>query len=332
MSQLRALPLENMILMLSYLRATDMAACLETNQAIFQRLIIARSIEKQLLESYGYTDFSLDVCHPLMLYTLEVKFILIAINAPPSSLRESSYWISTSWISNAKLYYEALSLPECGIPNKKMTPKKVSKIRARRGSEALPPWPIINCDITCCHNGLASSKGVRAKRRVIDKKHWSTLRKFFPDGPSFRSNVQECLECCTPVKEVKTPMEIKSSRYISPSSPLFGVFKRKNGVPSQSLTLKDEFEAPLAQFRPLMAGLYHVIPKEWLVRWRQYIKDASISSPPIFDCGGLLCEEHGLLLVPPHVEEFLVGKAIFTPLLNFILDNRTKEVALEQPH
>ena len=313
MNQLRLLPSETLTLILTYLRAADMAACLETNKAAFQRSTIARAIEKQLLENYVFSEFTLEICQPAMLYSLEIKFILTAINAP-SPLRDVGFWISSTWLSNAKLYYEALSIPEYGNSAKKITPKKVSKIRARRGSEALPPWPIVNCDITCPHDKLASSKGVRAKRRVIEKRHWHLLRRFFPEGPSFRSSIQECAECSAPVKEVRLPVECTSSRYIDPSSPLFGVFKRKNGVPSQSLTVRDEFEAPLARFRPLMAGLYHLVPKEWLLRWRRYIKDASILSPPMFDCGGLLCDEHGLLLVPPHVEEYLVGMSYSLPL------------------
>jgi hypothetical protein len=286
---LSSLANESIIEILEFLRATDLINCIETNKNIFTKERISRAIEKVVVSVYSIPEIPRDECIPSTLFSIEIKAILKAINAPAHT-KDSGYWISLSWLTNAKLYYEAISLPETSFNKKSSTPnKKVTKIRARRGSDALPPWPLINTDIICSHGCLASTKGVRAKRRVIEKKHWFMLRKFYPQGPSFKSTKQECIECSGSQSLLKSPVEIKSSRYINPESPLFGVFKRKNGVPSHCLTMRDEYEAPLAKFRPLMAGIYHIIPKEWLVRWRQFIKDTSIASPPMFDCGSLLC-------------------------------------------
>ena len=70
--------------------------------------------------------------------------------------------------------------------------KKHSKARARRGSDALPPWPEINADLVCPHGSLAltsgtSSGGPKAKKRLMAAKDWFLLRRFFPRGPSFRA-------------------------------------------------------------------------------------------------------------------------------------------------
>ena len=43
-------------------------------------------------------------------------------------------------------------------------------------------------------------------------------------------------------------------------------------------------------------------------RWRAYVRDPRAPSPRTLDTAILLCEGHGLLLTPPHVEEFLSGE------------------------
>jgi hypothetical protein len=60
-------------------------------------------------------------------------------------------------------------------------------------------------------------------------------------------------------------------------------------------------------FQPLVPGLYNLVPKKWLQAWRRYTKDLTQNSLPHLDCATFLCHSHGLLVVPPHVEEYLVG-------------------------
>jgi hypothetical protein len=65
-----------------------------------------------------------------------------------------------------------------------------------------------------------------------------------------------------------------------------------------------------------MSGIYHLVPRNWLREWRKYLKDcrfvSSVSNSaddtlsPL-DCGLLFCNAHGSLVIPPHVEEYLVG-------------------------
>ena len=311
---------ETLTEIVSFLRARDICNCLETNKTLFSNVIIARAIEKLLIHQYQYIPSSIEECRPALLFHCEINMILGAINSPLNSKESmTGFWISSTWLTNAKLYFEAIPLPDLPKPSsssssghnsvKKVTPLKKLKIRARRGSDALPPWPLINNDILCCHQLLAPNKGLKAKRRVIEKKNWNILRKFFAEGPEFRSNMNECSECSqslSSLKEIK-PLEAKRARFIDPNSPLAAVFARKSGVPSHCLTIRDEIEASMAALRPLLPGLYFIIPRDWLRLWRLYMKDSSIAMPPLFDCSTLLCEEHNLLLVPPHAEEYLVG-------------------------
>ena len=55
----------------------------------------------------------------------------------------------------------------------------------------------MNADITCPHNSLAMTKGLRAKKRLVDAKCWYFLRRFYPEGPQFKSYVGDCCVCVT---------------------------------------------------------------------------------------------------------------------------------------
>lgn len=59
--------------------------------------------------------------------------------------------------------------------------------------------------------------------------------------------------------------------------------------------------------QPLIPGLYNLVPRSWLKAWRHYIKDISAPFLPHLDCTSLICHPHGQLVIPPHIEEYLIG-------------------------
>ncbi len=253
-----------------------------------------------------------------------------------------------------------------------MTNRK-QKIRARRGSDALPPWPSMTADIVCTHNNLnlVKSNLPGNKRRLIDSRSWFFLRRFYPQGPQFKSSgCSECYLCTLDYNEAKAnelgkkEAEIKERRasLFLHNAALETLANRKNGVPAECITsnlaaaLLGEIEVenelsiqtvvstndsvaeipiPSALSRqsttsstntvltsgsnaierfnsldlnqPLIPGLYNIVPRSWLKVWRQYCKDTSIKTLPPLDCSSLLCHTHGQLVVPPHLEEFLIG-------------------------
>ena len=69
----------------------------------------------------------------------------------------------------------------------------------------------------------------------------------------------------------------------------------------------DELLCKKQMITPLLPGLYNIIPKKWLQTWRRYIKDITITSLPYLDCTILLCQSHSLLVIPPHLTEYLLG-------------------------
>ena len=169
------------------------------------------------------------------------------------------YWISSSWVSNAKKYFEALILPDLSdigkskpnhttnnsstnnnTNNSKQTPKKVNKkqarIRQRRGSDALPPYPAINSDLICIHGGLSHSKTSKCKRKLIDKRVWYILRKFYPAGPEYKSNIcSECIICTEQENKEKLNVYINNINVITLRNnnciKLENLLNRRNGVP-----------------------------------------------------------------------------------------------------
>lgn len=109
-----------------------------------------------------------------LLYTREIKSIIAALSSP-QPMTGRCFWVSSGWVANAKKYYEALSLPDLtassafghtgGGHRNKSGHKKSTKIRLRRGSDALPPWPQMNADLTCVHGRLSLAKCPKGKRR-----------------------------------------------------------------------------------------------------------------------------------------------------------------------
>ena len=212
------------------------------------------------------------------LYVREIKCILAAVQAP-QPLTGKGYWISTSWIANAKKYFEALSLPDLNM-SKKSSPysnskkghrqeSKHSKIRQRRGSDALPPWPSMTADITCSHGNLALTKGARSKKRLIDGRAWFFLRKFYPNGPQFKSTrVTECSTCTCDDEEAKASVngkreaDLRTRRSGYVSGPLEAVAVRKSGVPSHLA------QAPITAVQRnnarLLAPPIHISEEQWL--------------------------------------------------------------------
>ena len=262
MTHIKALADENIVAILEYLRATDLATVREVDKEIFHKSRVSTAVKFQIEHIYDVTfspmaekrlvnipgspigspgycnhEFGCD-----LLYVREIKSILTALTSPVP-MNGKGYWVSTSWLANAKKYFEALNLPDIA-GGRKAGAKKMSKIRQRRGSDSLPPWPSMNADIVCTHQNLAVAKSSKAKRRLIDGKYWHFLRKFYPVGPEFKSRTVDCCFCCARDVEKKALATLKKEeglrvrRFGCLSGPLESVSLRRNGVPSHLLYQK----------------------------------------------------------------------------------------------
>lgn len=351
MIMLKAISDEVFVLILTYLRAADLVSAREVDKTVFSCKRISDAIEFQLVAMYGMSNkpatMQFDLLRPDILFIREVQCILSALSSP-QPVNGKGYWISSSWLSNAKKYFEAINLPEVGENTKKSGKRKQSKIRQRRGSDALPPWPSMTADIVCSHGELALTKGLRGKKRLIDKRNWHFLRRLYPDGPQFKSTCSyDCTICLNGEQTAKNDAaerreaEIISRRNDLLSEKLIPLFNRKCGIPVHCIASRVamytdrfdddagvnemldslEYSSPnspngfpsepnsmiSASGMPLIAGLYNLVPRTWLKAWRRFTKDPSMVALMQLDCSSLICHSHGLLVVPPHLEEYLVG-------------------------
>lgn len=85
-------------------------------------------------------------------------------------------------------------------------------------------------------------------------------------------------------------------------SVLHGVFPNS----SELVNFDERFVAPLdPRYATCLVWQFFYLFGD---RWRAYIRDPRAPGPRPLDTGLLLCEGHGLLLAPPHVEEYLSGE------------------------
>ena len=360
---------EAIIHVLTFLRATDLASLCEVNKSIFSSERISYSIRLILTDVWeidknslpplyvNYMAQEMTLIRPVYLYVIEMKAIQSALG---SSQPIHGYYISGTWLSNAKKYYENITIPDIpdynsninhsnnihGSGGKKQKSAKKAKIlkriRQRRNSETLPPWPNMCADIICEHGNLMLSKNsnlnnnqLRTKKKLLDSKSWNILSKFYPDTPKFKSRTcTDCPICAGVANEVKEKELlrreelIKSRRqYMTMDDRLTAVEKRNTGVPSHALIERDEDSlaalhaaltieeleynthdtSQIQLPQPLLPGIYHIIPRWWLKQWRSFIKDPEVEHLRHLEYTCLLCSAHGLLMPPPHVEEFLRG-------------------------
>lgn len=257
MNLIKGLADESVVNILEYLRAMDLVSVSEVDKTIFHKMRVSRAVKYQLENVYvimaspskekrisdspinspgarSTSEYGCDV-----LYVREIKSILLALGSP-APVNGRGYWISSSWVANAKKYFEAINLPE---NRRKAGAKKMIKRKQRRGSDSLPPWPSMNADITCPHDFLALTKGFCAKKRLIDSKSWFFLRKFYPVGPQFKSICSSCVACTTDEEEAKTCATVKKEAELRLRKPvslsnglLDGLLSSKHGVPSHLVT------------------------------------------------------------------------------------------------
>lgn len=179
-----------------------------------------------------------------LLYVREIKSIISALSSP-QPLSGKMYWVSTSWMANAKKYYEALPLPEVGASDGrrgKASHKRSAKIRVRRGSDALPPWPQINGDLVCPHGRLSLAKTPKGKRRLLSAAAWRLLRKFYPSGPAYPAGAGsggtvECPLCARQTDAAKQVQVEQRERELTRRAEripadLQSLLSRKSGVPT----------------------------------------------------------------------------------------------------
>ena len=214
---------------------------------------------------------------------------------------------------------------------KKKGLKKLERAKAKKriGAGKIPePSPTVNDDIVCEHGGLSASncaegggRSSRAKRRVLDKQAWRTLKKLYPEGLQLNVLHGECMQCKLEAEAARRNSALLKKKEMEErkkplSCPLVrGFYLRNRGVPSHCLrnSKTDDGTADVlggleGRNSSLVPGVYNVLPRSWCHRWRKYIKNGEGTRPHAPDTSACLCDAHRLPLIPPHLEAFLYGE------------------------
>lgn len=317
------LPAEPLALMLSFLRARELAhanlSCKLFDQELVRRAcrLVVDDIHPTLLSEFLATA-STQGSHTGALRWLELKRIFTLIAAPEAP---KGFWVSKTWCNHARKWVELQRPLLCPKKAKGKAVKRRSRSNGSRRSSSsdLPPWPDINADIVCEHGNLARACSMRGKRRVVDCKTWAELIKFYPTSRAFpTAESGECIICACQVAareedKQRLCLQVKQSRKAELCHPARArLFGRRTGVPQHLHRGRDRSPMQL----PLLPGVYHLLPRFWLRTWRHFIRDHQAPPPPPLESSHLLCEAHGLPLVPPHVSQFLAGDrdALLPPL------------------
>lgn len=259
------------------------------------------------------------------LHNMELLVVARVLSRPEPA---TGYFVSKSWCKSALRWLELQQ--EDSRKNKKISKKK-QRLRERRLSDVSPPWLNVNSDLLCEHRCLqrcSNGKSARGRRKLVDKQAWKILKKLYPDSTQLESAVGECLHC---TMEEETARKNERDRVehakLERKRPLANeavrqFYTRTRGVPVHCLRSTEDDDDCDEEAKkedkkmsavghgacPLLPGIYQVLPRAWCHAWRRYIKTGEGRFPfPAPDAASLLCDEHRLPLLPPHLEAYLYG-------------------------
>lgn len=298
-------PTEIQVNILTYLRAYDLSSVQQTCKFYSSKDLVHKIVLHTAEHVYppaltvGFQQAA--QLNFESLRNLELQVVARVLNSPEPP---TGFLVSKSWCKQALKWLETQEQSkQRGV--QKLSKKK-QRMRSRKLSDASPPWPNVNIDLLCEHSNLSrcSSKTARARRRVLDKQAWKILKKLYPDSTQLESCMGECLQCTLDAEtQRRNELDAKERAKLERKKPLADddvrrFYTRKNGVPNQCLVDNQ-----------LVEGVYYVLPRSWCFAWRKFIKTGEGGQPTPPDAASLLCHAHRLLLVPPHLDQFLLGKS-----------------------
>jgi len=330
--QLQEIPDDNLSRILAFLRAIDIANA-QISSRTFDKTKVKEAMHSIITKQFGFSEAETKKFqyNTESLRYVEYRHINNLINSPEPVV--GGCWISKSWVKNFGKYFETIS------PGKKVVSRKKARILERRYSDVLPPWPDVNCEITCEHGGLrlkkeslparsnrgspagitrgsppnssptitcSESTGGNGVRRRMERRLFRLLQCYYPEAKMLSAKIGDCPLCLKQEEQRKKELDgVKEGRVcqLLSSPELNEMFTRRSGVP-KSYVRRDAF----SEVCPLIGGIYNLVPRSWLQNWRSYIKNPNVDRVRSPETSMLLCEGHGKLLPPPHVLDFLNGQ------------------------
>ncbi|GMI08683.1 hypothetical protein TrVE_jg2999 [Triparma verrucosa] len=266
------LPTDILIYLMSFLRAYDLGSLQQVASPFNDQVLINSVIKNISQEVYpgglteGWKEEKVTGRRKEefggfeRLRDLEMLVVARVLSRPDAP---EGFFVSKAWCKSALKWLDANSKPS----HQKKLSKKKGRIRERRLSDALPPWPNVNADLVCEHGSLVRSSKPGAKRKVIDKKAWKVLRKLYPESKAISTNDSECLECRFERLENQRKEQEKQNKGKLERKKVLEVgfvrevFNRTKGVPSHCLRQKSGamlFSSPTPT--PLSCGICSSTP------------------------------------------------------------------------
>lgn len=246
-----------------------------------------------------------------------------------------AYWVSKTWIKNLVKWSErhearakALLATGQGAQKRAKTPRSArrgggstrkERLRDRRSSEVVAPWGDVNADIRCRHGRLALKSAGRARRRAVSEEAWRALCAYYPEGSygEFHTDCEECGVCRAQQERTgcndcdrATMLTLMHRMYEIQSDVMSALLQRKKAFP-QHLQRRQRSTGGSSLSRcPLQPGGYVVLPRGWMIAWRNFIRKPTAPKPEPFDIysSNLLCAAHGRFMPPTNLTAFLAGE------------------------
>lgn len=229
------------------------------------------------------------------------------------------YVMSRAWIASYKTHLQNL--------RKKIVQKSQNKkVKKNEGSQASDDKEhaagsdtvasdtvlqnALNEDITCLHGNLTMKK---KKYRTVPEATWIYFREKFPHHFAFEERtVAPCAQC--QVAEAASEEFIQVERAcrddVLSRGPLLRLYRRKAPESGDVFSLRDAFSPP-GPVNAEAANKMFVVPRSWLRKWREYIKNVEEESPPMLTNSDFICM-HNKLLLPQTILSSLKGAQVIS--------------------
>ncbi|TYZ62047.1 hypothetical protein PybrP1_007516 [[Pythium] brassicae (nom. inval.)] len=206
--------------------------------------------------------------------------------------------------------------------------RAVRKANAVAGDETAHVVPLATFDtdaavtrdagrlIVCPHGEMlpAALCVGRLRRVVVSNAVFKKLALYAPDVRGFPLHSPDCWTCVQEreAKERETEL-LRQSRFeaqIAGSNDLLDLLLRKSGYPNELFSPASTRGSTHLSLNHCVGKSYFLVPKKWLVRWREFVRSVSDEWPgPVLNAE-LVCLAHQRNVVPPYITMFLSGFSI----------------------
>lgn len=287
--------------------------------------------------SFRCRECEAEFCNKLLddaelLRQIELEMQLLKTPSQPDD--PNPHLMSRAWIASYKTHLQELQKQILHKPSKKGGASKAKRTAASENSHdrdvkdatesssttgAVPSAAALddktrdvwrnglNEDIVCDHGQLFLKK---KKYRAVPEATWVYFSQKFPSHFAFEERTAEpCSQCqvAEAASEEVFQVERACRDDVLSRAPLARLYRRKPSESGTTFALRNVF-LPTASAAGEQRKMF-LVPRTWMLLWREYIRDVEHESPPSLTCLDLMCV-HNKLLLPQSVLMSSKGEAV----------------------